>query len=356
MTIASTCGQLIVGGFSGPSLPASYAKALRGGRRGGAVLFASNLTGGPAQVAALARQVHAASASPLLAVDQEGGRVARLGDPVLKVPAMRVVASWNDVVLAERIARVVGEQLAAFGFTWNFAPVMDVDSQAENPVIGDRAFGPSPEVCGRFGTAWVRGLQSAGILATAKHFPGHGDTTQDSHLALPQVHGTRERLDAIEIEPFRLAAAAGVATMMTAHVVYPAIDGQLPATLSPLICTDVRNRIGFRGILVSDDLEMKAISDHYRSDEAAVLAVAAGCDALLVCHSESAQERSFEGLVTEAERSPTFLARCQEALERVMAARRRATARPLDDESVDALFGSDETRQVKAAIARRLSS
>jgi beta-N-acetylhexosaminidase len=289
----------------------------------------------------------------LVGVDQEGGRVARLGEPLLRVPPMQTVASWGDVAFAERIAGVVGTELAALGFTIDFAPVADVNTCATNPVIGDRAFGADAETCSRFGAAWIRGLQSAGLLACAKHFPGHGDTTRDSHVDLPSVDQPRERLEAVELVPFRAAVQADVAAMMTAHVVYPALDPRVPATLSRAACTDLRDAIGFRGMLVSDDLDMQAIAARWSIEDAAVSAIAAGCDALLVCFSHEKQERALDALSREAERSPAFRARCEEARSRVAHACARAKARPLDDEGVSRALGSAPAVELAAEMARR---
>jgi len=352
----SRVGELVVGGFAGTSLPEKFARALREGRRAGAIFFKPNVEGGPAQVAALAREVHAAAPfPPLVGVDQEGGRVARLKAPLLEVPPMRTVASWGDVALAERIAYAVGTELAALGFTIDFAPVLDVNTCPENPVIGDRAFGDDPDTCARYGVAWVRGLQAAGLLACGKHFPGHGDTSKDSHVDLPRVDQPLERLEQVELVPFRAAIEADVASLMTAHVVYRALDDARPATLSPVTCTDLRQRIGFRGMLVSDDLEMQAIAARSSIEDAAVQAIAAGCDALLVCWSDEKQERALEAMEQEAERSPAFRARCEQAWARVDAARRRATARPLDEESVARVIAGAASRAVAAEMAGRMA-
>jgi beta-N-acetylhexosaminidase len=334
---------------------------LREERRGGAIVFSSNVAEGAAQTAALARQVHGASRSapsglaPLLGIDQEGGRVVRLRAPFLSVPPMATVARWRDAGFAERIARAMGTELAALGITIDFAPVLDVNTCGHNPIIGDRAFGDDPDVCATFGAAWIRGLQSAGVLATGKHFPGHGDTSKDSHLELPVVDQPRDRLERVELVPFRAAVQAGVAALMTAHVVYPALDPERPATLSHAICTELRERIGFRGILVSDDLEMRAISAHGAIGDAAVLAVAAGCDALLVCHSFEAQEMAVEALVREATRSPAFRDRCESAGARVAEARRRMGRGPLADDAIHAVVGGAESRAVAEAIERMWS-
>jgi len=247
----------------------------------------------------------------------------------------------------------VGAELAALGFTIDFAPVLDVNTCPQNPVIGDRAFGDDPGTCARFGAAWVRGLQAAGVLACGKHFPGHGDTSKDSHVDLPVVNQPLERLERVELAPFRAAVEAGVATLMTAHVVYPALDRERPGTMSPAVCTALREQIDFRGVLVSDDLEMQAIAARSTIEDAAVQAIAAGCDALLVCWSDEKQERAIEAIAREAERSPVFRGRCEEAHARVIAARRRATARPLDDAGIASVIGGAESRAVAAEMARR---
>jgi beta-N-acetylhexosaminidase len=269
---------------------------------------------------------------------------------------MRTIASWRDPGLARRIAACVGGELAALGFTIDFAPVLDVNTAPRNPVIGDRAFGDDPATCALFGAAWVRGLQEAGVLACGKHFPGHGDTTLDSHLDLPVVDRDRAGLLAIDLHPFREAATAGVASLMTAHVVYPALDPTLPATLSRAVCTDLRAEIGFEGMLVSDDLEMKAIADRHPPEEAAVLAIAAGCDALLICHGEDHQEQAVDALVREAEDSPAFRARCESAARRVAAACASATARALDDDDIACVVGGPAAAALSADIARRMGA
>jgi beta-N-acetylhexosaminidase len=354
------CGQLVVGGFEGTALPESFARALEAGERGGAILFARNLTGDPMHAAELARAIalraQPRGTPPIVAVDQEGGRVARFKEPLLVLPPMRAIAELGDVGLAEDAARAQGAELAALGFTMNFAPVLDVNTRAENPIIGDRAFGDTADVCARFGVAWARGLEAGGVLACGKHFPGHGDTSKDSHLDLPVVDRDRAHLDAVDLAPFRAAAMAGVAVMaamMTAHVVYPALDAGVPATLSRAICTDLaRREVGFEGWLVSDDLEMKAIADRYSIEEAAVRAIGAGCDAVLVCRSEELQARAVEGLVRRAAEDATLEARCREAAERGFAMRRRVTPRPVRTRAeLDAV--SAQARDVAARLAAR---
>jgi beta-N-acetylhexosaminidase len=268
---------------------------------------------------------------------------------------MRTVASWGEPPLARRMAACLGRQLCSLGFTINFAPVLDVNTCPENPVIGDRAFGEDPASVALFGTEWILGLQQGGVLACGKHFPGHGDTSVDSHAGLPVVHRERQGLLAIELAPFRAAAAAGIATMMTAHVVYSALDADLPATLSRSICTDLRRVIGFEGLLLSDDLEMGAIEETFPIEDASVMAIAAGCDAILVCHSEEKQERAVDALARETDRSPAFRTRCEIATQRLRDACGKVSLPTLEGEAVAAAVDDPESRALAAEIARRRS-
>jgi beta-N-acetylhexosaminidase len=356
LPLAKVCGQILIGGFYGTVLPASYANALRAGERGGAVLFKRNVTNDLRDVARLnAAIVEAAGPDlpPLIGVDQEGGRVARLGPPVLSLPPMRALGRAGDLDLVRRAARTLGNQLAALGFTMNFAPVLDVNTRADNPVIGDRAFGSDPRVVMRSGVAFIRGLQGGGLLACGKHFPGHGDTSLDSHVDLPVVTHDRTRLEQVELLPFRAAAGAGVAALMTAHVVYESLEKGVPATMSRAVCASLlRAEIGFEGMLISDDLEMKAVSARYAIEEAAVEAVWAGCDALLVCSDEALQARAHEALVKQAEKEPRFRARCVEAAERGLRVRRLVRPLPLPPDS--ALAALDAA--VPAGLVRELEA
>ena len=361
LDLSRLAGQLIIGGFDGAELPERYARALREGRRGGAILFRRNLP----EIVGVARLNAAIIAAcpedlpPFIGVDQEGGRVVRLPAPFLALPPMRTLGraadrAGGDLGLIRRAGEAVGRELAAVGFNIDFAPVLDVDSNPKNPVIGDRSFGADPERVAASAVAFMEGLEAAGVLACGKHFPGHGDTSFDSHFDLPQVAHDRERLERVELVPFRAAINAGITAMMTAHVVVSAIAPRAPATLARASSTALlRAELGFKGVLFSDDMEMGAIAARFPPGEAAVAAVRAGCDALLICKSEEAQERSHAALVREAERDPAFRARCEEALERGLAARRRARSQPVTDrEALLRVVGSKEGKQVREAILR----
>jgi beta-N-acetylhexosaminidase len=349
---AQLCGQLIVGGFDGTTLTPSYADALATGRRGGAILFARNIDN-VEQLTQLNRAIIDAAGElvPFVGVDQEGGRVARLRAPFIALPPMRALAAADDLSLTHDAAAQVARELAAVGFNIDFAPVMDVDSNPDNPIIGDRAFGADPRSVMRHGVAWLRGLQSEDVLACAKHFPGHGDTALDSHLALPTVDRPRQRLDAIELPPFRAAAGAGVASMMSAHVVYPALDANVPATFSRAICTDIlRHQIGFEGVLFSDDLEMGAIAQHHDIEHAAVSAVEAGCDVLLICKDEALQERAHAALCARFDFDATFAQRCRVAASRAFGLRQLCPPHVAGDGVIGDLLAGEQATALRQRI------
>jgi beta-N-acetylhexosaminidase len=360
LEIPALVGQLIVGGFAAGGLSATFSKELSAKRRGGAILFKRNLPSVPEAADLCAAILEAAPRDlpPFIGVDQEGGRVKRLGAPALELPPMRELASFGDLNLAMAAANAVGHELGAIGFNLNFAPVLDVNTEAENPVIGDRAFGSDARTVMRFGVAYVRGLQQAGVLACGKHFPGHGDTRVDSHLELPVVPHPRTRLDEIDLPPFRAAIGAGIAALLTAHVVYDRIDRGVPATLSRSICASLlRAELGFDGVLFSDDLEMKAIVARFPIEEAAVEAVWAGCDALLVCSDEDAQGRVHEALTRRAEKDTRFRDRCSEAATRVLRLRRLCPPRPITTrEGLLAVVGGPKSREVVERIASKRAS
>jgi len=272
-------------------------------RRGvhGVVLFGRNVEDAE-QVAELVGALKRAAGRPLLvSVDQEGGRVARLRAPqgFTELPPMRALGEAGDERLAFEVGGLLGRELRAVGIDHDYAPVVDVDTNPLNPVIGDRSFSRDPEVVGRLGAALARGLQAEGVAACAKHFPGHGDTSQDSHHDLPRLPHSLGRLVAVELRPFVEAARAGVASVMTAHVVFDALDPDRPATLSPSVMRLLRDQTGFGGCAISDDLEMKAVAEHFPLEVSAPGTLAAGVDALLVCHHAEVQHRAID-LVRQA--------------------------------------------------------
>jgi beta-N-acetylhexosaminidase len=313
-------------GFEGEMPSEKTLAFIRQHQIGGVILFSRNIQS-PAQCVRLTDTLRKCAPDLLIAIDQEGGRVLRLGPPFTPFPAARQIGACDDPAISYQCAAAMAAEMAAVGINMDFSPVLDVDSNPQNPVIGDRAFGTTPEAVSRHARAMIAGLQDQGIIACGKHFPGHGDTASDSHHTLPSVVHPPERLHAVEIPPFVDAIRAGVASIMTAHVLYPAWDARWPASLSPTIVTDLlRKQMGFDGVVITDDLEMKGITERERVADAAVLALQAGSDMALICHSEVAQQAALEALIHAAESSE--IPHLQESLARVRNLKERFLSQP----------------------------
>jgi beta-N-acetylhexosaminidase len=351
-------GQLAVAGFAGLAIPPDLKKLAREFDLAGIILFARNVES-PEQVADIAREAQSLAGDlPLwVSVDQEGGRVARLKSPFTVWPPMIALGRSGDRRLAARFAAALAAELMAVGITLDFTPVLDILTNPKNPAIGDRALAERADDVAALGTVIIETLQAAGIAACGKHFPGHGDTGTDSHFELPLVEHPPDRLEAVELVPFRAAIQAGVAAIMTAHILIPALDDTGPATLSPRVVDGVLKRqLGFEGLVFTDDLEMKAISGRYGLPDATVKAIAAGCDAVLMCGtSAEPQALALEALIHAVEDGSLPLRRVEDAFAR----QRRAKARflggrpaPLAGNALRAALGRDEHQAVAAEMAR----
>jgi len=329
-TTATRGGELILFGFEGKTAPPELLERIAAGRAMGVILFARNL-GTPDEIRALTRALHDAAPKdgPAIAVsiDQEGGRVQRVKAPLTVWPAMARVAAVGDLGYTEAVGLAMGQEIAALGFNVDYAPVLDVHTNPANPIIGDRAFGTDARAAAAQALAFWRGLESAGVRGCGKHFPGHGDTATDSHLELPRVDADEARLRGVELVPFAAAAAALVPMLMTAHVVYPALDAE-PATMSKRWLVDVaRGELGFDGVIVSDDLDMKAVHERWPTREVVRRSLAAGCDCFLACRDPGVQ-RDAEEALDFAAHDAALSARVDESTARVRAF--RATLRRFD--------------------------
>jgi len=262
----------------------------------GVILFARNA---PSSEAFLALTARIAERFPDVAtsIDHEGGRVNRLPMPFTRFPPMLGCARLADPGVLREIAHCQGAELRAAHIDISYAPILDVHSNPDNPIIGDRAFGCTPEEVIHNALPYAQGLAEAGVIACGKHFPGHGDTLLDSHLELPRVEHSVDRLRAVEMAPFAAAVRQGIPMLMTAHVLYTALDPKVPASLSRDVVTGwLREALGYRGVVVTDDLEMRAIADRFGTGEAAVLAVRAGSDAILVCNTPDRAREARDAL------------------------------------------------------------
>lgn len=350
-------GQLLIGSFTGRTVPVELAALAREFDLGGVTLFARNVEA-PEQVLDLATTIEAlGQAAPAwVSVDQEGGRVARLRAPFTVWPPMATLGRADAPGLAERFATALATELRAVGVTFDFAPVLDILTNAANPAIGDRALSADAARTADLGASIVRALQAAGVAACGKHFPGHGDTSVDSHHGLPLVEHPPDRLRAVEFVPFRAAIGAGVSAIMTAHVLVPALDDERPATLSPAIVPLIKEELGHPGLVVSDDLEMGAVAARWTPAEAAVAAVIAGCDAVLVCSGNvDAQAATLEALVKAVESGAITAARLDDAVARGAREKTRfLSARPPARERLRAwkgVIGCEAHQRVAAEMA-----
>ncbi|MFN2426606.1 MAG: beta-N-acetylhexosaminidase [Candidatus Binatia bacterium] len=285
-----TAGDLLIIGLPGPALDAEAEALLSETQPLGVVLFRRNIIS-VGQLRELTAALREGRPDLLIAIDHEGGRVHRMPADFTHFPPSLVMARNGDPGLLREVAHAHASELREAGFNLTFSPVLDVHTNPANPIIGDRAFGTTPEEVIHNSLPYLQGLIEGGILPCGKHFPGHGDTQVDSHLALPVLPAAShdlQRLRELELRPFARAIAQGLPMIMTAHVVCEALDPAVPATLSPLAIDGcLRRELGFGGYVISDDLEMKAVADHYSVGRAAVLSILAGCDGCLVCATPS---------------------------------------------------------------------
>lgn len=317
-------GQMIMVGCSGERIGVSEQVLFEEYGFGGFVLFKRNC-GTPRQIHSLCRNLwtHATDHPPLIAIDQEGGAVHRLPYPFTHFPAAAKIGAWQDPGLAYRVGRASASELALVGINLNFAPVLDVNSNPLSP-IGERAFGTDSRSVTVMASAWAHGLKDGGIIPCAKHFPGHGGTDQDSHIALPVVDKSWGELQTVELPPFIEACRSGIEALMTAHVKFAALDPTHVATLSePILTGLLRHQLGYDGVVFSDDMEMKAVSEYYDPGEAAALALYAGVDIMLFCHDLTKAVAALDFLYGEAERSPALRARVEASQRRIGELKRR---------------------------------
>ena len=320
-------GQMIVSGFEGTSLNSRTEELIVKQGIGGLILFERNYKN-PDQLRQLIEDLQSLTAQipevpPLfISVDQEGGRVARLGSPLTRFPPMSCLGQADSNDLAYRFGLGMGKELRAVGVNMDYAPVLDVHSNPANPIIGHRALDSDTEKVARLGTELIRGFYDAGVIPVGKHFPGHGDTSQDSHLTLPRVERARNSLEEIELPPFARAIKQGLEVLMTAHVIYPAWDEKQPATFSPTILIDVlRKSLGFEGLVMSDDLEMKAIQD--KPESIPLLGTNAGIDLFLICHDLEKVNILQNAMIQDIERGIIQQSTIDQSLARIFKVKKR---------------------------------
>ena len=326
MTLEEQIGQLLMVGFWGTTPTPEIIDLIQHFHIGNIILFSRNIHDS-LQVLELTQQLQkiareAGQRYPLLiAIDQENGIVQRLGDIATILPGNMALGAIGSEDIACKVAEATGNELKGLGINMNLAPVVDVNNNPANPVIGVRSFGEEPSLVARLGSAMVKGYKAAGMISCLKHFPGHGDTIIDSHLSLPVIPYTLQRLEALELVPFRSGIEAGAESVMIAHIAFPKLMEQstLPATLSPSIAKELlREHLNFKGVILSDCMEMRAISDRFGTEQAVVMALKAGIDLVLVSHEYKRQRASIQAIQAAVQSHELTTNEVRRAAERVL--------------------------------------
>lgn len=351
MTDEQKVGQLLICGFEGTAAGEDAEDAIRRFQVGGVILFSRNVESAE-QLAALTNSLKALNQSDIplfLSVDEEGGRVSRMPPELLDVPSPLTFGQAENLSLCSRLGRLLGDECAAFGLNMDFAPCLDIWSNPENTVIADRALGTDAQTVAAAGSAVWEGICDRDVIPVVKHFPGHGDTLTDSHTGLPVVDRSLEELRARELLPFAEAIRRGVPAIMVGHILETGIDPELPASLSPKVVDSLlRGEMGFDGVVVTDDLTMGAVSGTYSTGEAAVLAVEAGCDLLLVCHGAEPLAQARDALLSALRSGRISRARLDESVLRILTLKHTAG---LSDKPVPAPDVETLNAQVRALLA-----
>ncbi|HHU31550.1 MAG: beta-N-acetylhexosaminidase [Zhaonellaceae bacterium] len=322
MSLAEKIGQLVMVGVDGYEHDENSKHLIKNYHVGGFVLLKQNIKNLEQMLDLInsLKKANSVNKIPLfLAIDEEGGRISRLPQEFAKIPSSKAIGEINNGEISYQVGSIIGEELKMLGLNMNFAPVLDINSNAENPVIGDRAFGDKPGIVSKLGIQTMKGLQEQNIVSVVKHFPGHGDTSVDSHYGLPIVNNDLDRLESFELLPFYEAVKNGADAVMIAHIMLPKIDANSPATFSKTIINDIlRNKMDFEGVVITDDMTMGAINDNFDLGKAAVESIKAGSDIILVCHDFAKEEAVLKALYEAAENKDIPITRIDQSVYRIL--------------------------------------
>ena len=325
MTLQKKLGRLLIAGFKGTTMSPEIKQLIHDYHIGGVILFGRNI-GTPQEILALTQSLQqeakvAGYSSPLLiCIDQENGVVRRLGEGTTVIPGAMLLGATHEPTNAYNAGLMAGKELKALGINWNLAPVVDINNNPKNPVIGVRSFGENPQDVTDMAKNSMLGMQESGVMTTLKHFPGHGDTSVDSHLDLPVIAHDLQRLHEVELVPFKACIAAGADAIMTAHVYFPALESEsnTPATLSRAVITGLlREELGFNGVVTTDCMEMDAIANGVGTVNGCLKAVQAGVDLVMVSHIHSLQEQSVLKLVDAVKNGEVSMKQIDQSIERI---------------------------------------
>ncbi|EKN68658.1 beta-N-acetylhexosaminidase [Schinkia azotoformans] len=326
MTLDEKIGQMILAGISGTTVDANTQNLITQYKVGGIIFYKNNLVNSEQaiQLVNQIKSVNAPNLPLLLSVDEEGGRITRLPSGLVNLPPNQQIGVVNSRQFSYKVGAILGEELKSFGLNMDFAPVLDINSNPNNPVIGDRSFGDNAKLVSKLGIQTMKGIQSENIIATIKHFPGHGDTSVDSHLELPIVNKSLKELKEFELIPFKHAIDDGADVVMVAHILLPQLDPKNPASMSKTVITDVlRNQLGFKGVIITDDMTMRAVTDHFDIGRAVVESIKSGSDIILVGHHYNNVVETISSLRSAVQKGEIPEQRINESVARIIALKRK---------------------------------
>lgn len=340
MTMDEKIGQMVIAGFDGYEVNDHVRSLIRDYRIGGFILYGNNVRS-TSQLLALINWLkitNSLNKVPIfVSVDEEGGRVSRMPAEFVNIPSSGAIGKVNDSALSYRVGSVIAEMIRSFGFNMDFAPVLDINSNPNNPVIGDRAFGSTAGIVSRLGVQTMLGIRDGGVIPVVKHFPGHGDTSVDSHTALPVVNYGLNRLESFEFVPFQAAINNGADAVMVAHILLTQIDPANPSSMSRTVITDIlRNRLGFQGVVITDDMTMGAITKNYDLTDAAVRSVNAGSDIILLSGGYNNEVRVLNALKNAAAAGRIPMSRINESVYRILKLKQKYNLRDTTIGSINA--------------------
>lgn len=359
MTLTEKIGQRLVGGFPGTEMDEGFIRLVKEYKIGNVILFQHNVESSD-QLLRLCRSIRELIAAetghrPFITIDQEGGGVTRLPREAVNVPGAMALAATGDPENAYRAALLTARELRAFGIDFDLAPSVDVNCDPDNPIIGVRSFGDTPEQVERYALAALRGYTDGGVLCSAKHFPGHGDTAMDTHVSLPCIDKPLEELERMELRPFRAMIEAGCPAVTTTHILFPQLEPDgLPATMSRRIITGLlRERMGFQGLVISDCMEMDAIARYYGSAKGAVKAMAAGVDLVFISHTASVLEETARAIRAAAEAGELSMEEMDASVEKILACKARVSGDPAGTPGLpEAMAEAAGLRRASIVLAR----
>ena len=321
MSLAEKAGQVVICGLKGYEIDSDVTSLIQDSKVGGVILFAKNIKDST-QLATITNSIKNLSnpeIPPIIAIDEEGGMVSRMPSDIESMPSAYSIAQTGSTDLCYQSGEIIGKQLNALGLSTGFSPVLDIWSNPDNMIISSRAYGTTPEDVSTYATQAMLGLKSQEVIPVGKHFPGHGDTLDDSHYSLPVITKTKSELESYEFIPFKTAIDNGIPAIMVGHLLCTDIDSTYPASLSKTMVTGIlKTELGFNGVVFTDDLTMDAIDNQYSVEDAGVMALNAGCDMLLVCHGYDNATNTINNIISAVENGTLSESRLNDAVYRIL--------------------------------------